>query len=245
MSFRYLDEIESRLYGIKDRQLRALTVAAERIAATIRDDGMIYVFGSGHSHMLGEELFYRAGGLANVRPLFIEPLMLHESAPRASALERTPGYASRFMQDLPLTPEDVMIVVSTSGRNPVPVDVAMMSRESGAYVIAVTSTAYRDALPSRHPSGRHLSDAADLVLDNEAPVGDAALSHKALDTGFAPVSTMMGIALLQAVIAEATDTLAAESFAVPVFKSGNVDGADAHNEALINRFKDRNPALTP
>ncbi|ADH97724.1 SIS domain-containing protein [Salisediminibacterium selenitireducens] len=245
MSFRYLDEIESRLRGIKNRQFRALTVAAEQIAATIRNDGMIYVFGSGHSHMLGEELFYRAGGLANVRPLFVEPLMLHESGPRASALERTPGYAERFMTDLPLTPKDLMIVVSTSGRNPVPVDAAMISREKGAYVIAVTSMAYRAALSSRHPSGQHLSDAADLVLDNEAPVGDAALSHKALDTGFAPVSTILGITLLQAVIAEATETLAEEGFDVPVFKSGNVDGADAHNEALISRFKDRNPALTP
>ncbi|AOM84506.1 SIS domain-containing protein [Salisediminibacterium beveridgei] len=243
MAFRYVDEALRRIDGLKERQLPQLTNAANQLIRTLRSDGMIHIFGTGHSHLLAEEAFYRAGGLVSVRPIFIEPLMLHESAWGASALERDPDFAKTFMAAQPIESRDTVVVVSTSGRNPVPVDVANMSHAKGASVIAITSVAYTRSLSSRHGSGQFLADVADVVLNNESDVGDAALTHPKLDTPYCPTSTVIGATLLHAVIGEAIDQLADEAFPLPILKSGNVDGADAHNLALIERYLGRNELL--
>ncbi|CAM3780420.1 SIS domain-containing protein [Alkalicoccus chagannorensis] len=243
MEFRYLDVVQHKLEGIKERQRRPLEQAVRQMKEVLRRDGMIHVFGTGHSHLLAEELFYRAGGLACIRPILIESLMLHESATEASRLEREPDTAASFMKEQPLKEGDMVIVVSTSGRNPVPIDVALLSREAGAVVLSVSSHQYADTMHSRHESGLFLKETADTALDNESAPGDAALTHRALDTGFGPTSTIIGAALLHSVIAETIDQLAETGHRLPLLQSGNVDGADAHNAELITRYRDRNELL--
>ncbi|SDM29133.1 SIS domain-containing protein [Sediminibacillus halophilus] len=235
----YFEKVHSLLQVIEDKEFTALRVAAEKISASLQDDGVIHLFGCGHSHILTEEVYYRAGGLVPVHPILHEPLMLHEGAVRSSTLERKNDYAAQFMAEQDIRQGDIMVVLSTSGRNPVPVDVAQIAKEKGAFVIGITSVQYSQSQPSRHTSGMHLFDAVDLVIDNHAPVGDALLSHPEVQVSFAPSSTVIGAAIINGIFAEAIRLMAEEGFQPPVFLSGNIEGADAHNQQLIEKYSDR------
>lgn len=240
----YFRTVEDQLKQVLAAEAERMHAAAVRIADCIAGGGIVHLFGCGHSHLLTEEVFYRAGGLAPIRPIFYEPLMLHEGAVHASELERQNGFASVFMADQDIRAGEVMVVLSTSGRNPVPVDAALAAKEKGAYVIGVTSLAYSRSQPSRHTSGQCLADAVDLAIDNRAPAGDAALMHERVGVKFAPTSTVAGATILNAVLAQAIAELAGRGMEPPVFRSGNIDGADAHNRALIERYRARIPLLS-
>jgi uncharacterized phosphosugar-binding protein len=201
------------------------------------------MFGCGHSHILTEEVFYRAGGLVPVRPIFYEPLMLHEGAVLSSELERRNGLAASFMDDQDIRKGEVVFVLSTSGRNPVPVDAALAAKAKGAFTVGITSIEYSHSQPSRHISGRRLSDAVDLAIDNHAVIGDAVLTHERVKVPFTPTSTVVGAAILNAVLAQAIADLAERGIEPPVYLSGNIDGAEAHNESLIAKYRERIPLL--
>lgn len=201
------------------------------------------MFGCGHSHILTEEVFYRAGGLVPVRPIFYEPLMLHEGAVLSSELERRNGLAASFMDDQDIRKGEVVFVLSTSGRNPVPVDAALAAKAKGAFTVGITSIEYSHSQPSRHISGRRLSDAVALAIDNHAVIGDAVLTHERVKVPFTPTSTVVGAAILNAVLAQAIADLAERGIEPPVYLSGNIDGAEAHNESLIATYRERIPLL--
>src|SRR5690625_3120507 len=139
---RYFNEIHSLLNHVEEQEFDMIKEGAKKISESIENGGIIHLFGCGHSHILTEEVFYRAGGLVPINPIFHEPLMLHESAVRASQIERENDYANCFMKDVDIRDKDIAIVLSTSGRNPVPVDVALMASDKGAYVIGITSIEY-------------------------------------------------------------------------------------------------------
>ncbi|RKO62696.1 SIS domain-containing protein [Caldibacillus debilis] len=240
----YYAKVQERLELILKNEREKMEEAAAKVADSIEKGGIVHLFGCGHSHILTEEVFYRAGGLVPVNPVLHEPLMLHEGAVLSSRLERKNDYAKNFMKDVDIRPEDVFFVLSTSGRNPVPIDAAYLAKEKGAYVIAVTSKAYSDSQPSRHVSGKRLYEAADLVIDNHSVIGDAVLTHEKVAVPFTPTSTLTGVFILNAVFAGAIARMAEDGFDVPVFLSGNLEGADQHNNALIEKYKDRIPLLT-
>src|SRR5699024_569638 len=123
-------------------------------------------------------------------------LMLHEGALKSSEMERKEEYAKGFMAEQDIRPGDVLMIVSTSGRNAVPVDVALLGKEKGAYIIAVTSIMYSQSQPSRHSSGRRLYEVADLVLDTHIPKGDALMSHDHVDVNFAPGYTVIVVTMI-------------------------------------------------
>lgn len=235
----YFGKITELLSVVENKEKDRLAAAAEKVAETIQNDGIIHLFGCGHSHILTEEVYYRAGGLVPIHPILHEPLMLHEGAVRSSTLERKNDYAKEFMVEQDIRKGDTIIVISTSGRNPVPVDVATMAKEKGAYVIGITSIEYSSSQPSRHTSGKHLFDAVDLVINNHAPVGDALLSHEQVEVNFSPSSTVVGATILNAILGEAVKLMAENGFKPPVFLSGNIEGADAHNQELIDKYRDR------
>lgn len=235
----YIEKISNLLNVIENEEKETMQQAANKISEAIQHGGVIHLFGCGHSHILTEEVFYRAGGLVPIHPILHEPLMLHEGAARSSTLERKNDYAKTFMEEQDIRKRDVFIVISTSGRNPVPVDAAHIAKEKGAYVIAITSISYSSSQPSRHTSGEHLYDAADLVIDNHAPVGDALLSHTNVDVKFSPSSTVVGAAILNAIFATSIQYMADNGFAPPVFLSGNIDGSDQHNQRLIDKYANR------
>lgn len=239
----YFDKLKKLITIIEKEEKYNLKKAASKIADCIQKDGILHVFGCGHSHILGEELFYRAGGLAPINPILIEDLMLHKGAVKSSELEQSEHFADNFTSSLILEPKDIVIVVSTSGRNPVPIDVANYVKKQGAYVIAITSIIYTKKVQSRHKSGNFLTDVADLTIDNHIEVGDALMKHDSLGISFGSGSTVVGTAIINGIMVEAIKIMIDNNFDPPIFRSGNADGATEHNLKLINKYKGRLPLL--
>lgn len=234
----YLDTVKKTLDDTVLRQEGKLSRAARLLSDTLVGDGLIYIFGCGHSHIMAEEGFFRAGGLARVCPILTSELMLHEGAVKSSSLERMEELAADIFARYPIAESDTFLVFSTSGVNGLPVEMARLAQEAGARVIAVSSGAYqKDA--SRHSSGKRLSDFCDVWLDNCAPHGDATMAIKGRDGKMGPVSTISGCFILNALLLEASYLAAAEGHPPEVYVSGNVEGGRERNQALIDRYQDR------
>jgi uncharacterized phosphosugar-binding protein len=219
------------------QQEREIREAASYISTTLKNKGWIYACGTGHSHMLAEEVFYRAGGFARVRPLLLPKLMLHESATGSTEEERKEGYTPLLFQEYEITERDVLIISSNSGRNSVPIELAGYAQQKGAKVIVITNLAHSQSVSSRHGSGLKLYQLGDVVLDNFGEIGDAALHLKGLNTPIGPTSTVIGTALLQAVCVEATAQLLAQGIVPDIFASSNSDQGGVHNAALLEAYK--------
>lgn len=216
--------------------------AARWCADTVADGGLLHVFGSGHSHMAAEEAFHRAGGLVPVNAVLVEWLMVHQGGRRASLLERQPGLGELIVGTEPVEAGDVFFVVSNSGRNPVPVEVAEAAKARGARVIAIMSLKHSAAVTARGGREVKLGDVADLVLDNHAPLGDAAVPVGD-DLRVGGVSNVMTLVIIQTIVVETVKMLIERGVQPPVFKSGNVDGADEWNAQQLKRLGRRVPTL--
>lgn len=239
----FIEEVIVILKDISEVENKSIIDASKMITRKIESGGIIHMFGCGHSHILAEEFFYRAGGLACISPIFHEPLMLHEGAVRSSQLERKNDYAETFINDCDIRKDDVMIVLSTSGRNPVPVDVALYAKDKGADVIVFTSKIYSYSQPSRHKENKRLFDVGDIVIDNHAPIGDALLKLKDFNVPFEPVSTITSAAILHEIFSKSIQSLSEKGIKPPVFLSGNIEGADDYNNELVKKYSKRIPLL--
>lgn len=240
----YFSVIQNTLSAVLTEQKDKLEEAAGILAATVSSGGLIYVYGSGHAHMAAEDLFYRAGGLGCVRPVFVGPLMLHEGAVTSSVLEKKEGYLIPWLEELSLSPADSFIIVSSSGRNATPIDAALFAQKAGCKVITISGWDYSGSAPSGHSSGRRLLETGDVNLDNRVPVGDACLEHPGLSVRFSPISSVINLTILQAVAGECIQLcLAAGLPEVPVFKSGNVAGGAEYNQKIIRQYQERIPYL--
>ncbi|BAS26769.1 sugar isomerase domain-containing protein [Limnochorda pilosa] len=228
----YLHEMIGRLESIQDPERReAMDQAARWVAECIAGDQVVHLFGSGHSALLAREVVGRAGGLAAMS-IIEDPLL--------GAAERLEGYASLLLQRyLPLGTDDLLIVLSTSGRNPLPIEIALLAQERGLRVIALTSLEYSRTVTSRHRSGKRLFEIADLVLDLGAPEGDALIEVPGVPEKVGPVSTVIGAAVLHSVVLEATARLVQMGIEPPVLMSDNLDGGREHNERLRRRYRGR------
>lgn len=235
----YFKSVQQLLDDVLLSEQDKIAESAAIVAKAVIDGGVVHVFGCGHSHMFSEELFYRAGGLVPVKPVFNTGLMLHEGARKSSSLERFEGYGTVVAQDHDFLPEDAIIVVSNSGRNPVPIEVAIIARERGLKVIVLTSLQFSMSQPSRHSSGKHLYDFGDVVIDNKAVPGDAALTIEGVAEAFGPVSTVVGVTVLNAVMAEAIRIIQEKGHTPPIFVSGNFDGVDERNQKLMEQYRHR------
>ena len=235
----YLQGAANLVGSLLGGQEEAFASGAEAVKRCMVEDGLVYLFGTGHSHMLAEEGHYRAGGLACVAPILASAVMLHEGATASTRMERLSGLAELIVSRYPIGARDVVVVFSTSGVNAVPVEAAKYARAAGATVIAVTSEAYS----RRAAQGRErLADVASIVLDNRVSPGDASLAL-ANDVRAGPLSTVAGAALLNALFVEASARLIAEGGEPPVYVSANMPGATERNTALVSRFRARIPHL--
>lgn len=235
----YRDVIIDLVRAAADDRHDTMERAATMIADVIEADGLVYVTGTGHAHMMAEEPFYRAGGLAAVHPILVPALMLHEGAVRSTQLERLPGLARAVLEDTSIGERDLLIVASNSGRNAFPVEAAIVAGERGASVIGLTSLSHGSRVSSRHPSGAMLHDVVDLVLDTGAPYGDASLSvgDDALAVG--PVSTVLGAFIMNAVLARATQRLIERGVRPDVFASANLEGGTPMTDEQLARWRAR------
>ncbi len=226
---RYREAILEQLQRAFEANQETIPIAARLIADAVATDRIIHVFGSGHSQLVALDIVGRAGGFANVNPIF-DPLF--------GRAERLEGFVSALLTAHAFHPGDVLIVSSHSGRNPAPIEVALHGKRHGLSAIAVTAVAFSRSLPSRHSSGKRLFEIADVILDTVGAPGDAAIAlDPELSVG--PTSTVIGAALLQAVIAEAAVQLLNRGIRPPLFRSGNLEGSDAYNQELRNRYRGR------
>lgn len=239
----YYQKVQERLAQVFDEEVEVMQQVGEMIASKINDGGIVYLFGCGHSHIFAEDVFYRAGGLAPVAPILIEPLMLHEGGAASSQKERKNHYVQPFLKDYPITEKDVLIVFSTSGINPVPIDVAMYGKECGAATVALTSTAYAQSQMSRHEKGVFLKKVCDYVINNHVAPGDTTLEDPTSGIGYAPSSSVVGMSILHAIFAEVIHQLIETGKTPPVFLSGNIAGSDEHNKKLLKIYGEKIPML--
>ena len=240
----YFDRINVLLQTMWQDEAEAIDTAADRIADSIFSDGLVHVFGSGHSNLLAQEVFHRAGGLVPVNAMLDVNLTIFGSA-RATMVERLEGYAPSLLATYEVQPNDTVIVISTSGVNPVPIEVAELARERGAYVIGVVSAAAYAGAPTRHSSGKRLADVVDLVLDTHVPSGDAVQPVGSDGIVVGASSTILGAVLLNALFVATAAKLEERGIPIPAFVSQNVPGGDEHNHDLIARYQQRIPLMKP
>ncbi|MBQ7786229.1 MAG: SIS domain-containing protein [Clostridia bacterium] len=238
----YFDNLQSLLARTLDTQKEAMEAAARSVADCLKGGGMVYTFGTGHGHLLALEIFYRAGGMVRLCPILDEKLMLHISAAGSTLEERREEWVDVLLERYPIKAGDVLISISNSGRNAVPVLLAKAARERGAYVIALTSMNHTSAVSSRNRLNLRLFETADLILDNGGVLGDASVAFPD-GAMVGPTSTAVGAAMLQAIVCRVKEISLAEGFEADYFKSSNVDGGDAWNDRLIEKYKEMIPGL--
>ena len=238
----YFDNLQALLARTLNTQQQAMEAAARMIADCLKGGGMVYTFGTGHGHLLALEIFYRAGGMVRLCPILDEKLMLHVSAAGSTLEERKEEWVDTLLERYPIQAGDVLISISNSGRNAVPVLLAKAARDRGAAVIALTSMNHTSAVTSRNSLGLRLFETADLVLDNGGVLGDASVAF-ADGSMVGPTSTAIGAAMLQAIVCRVKELSLEEGFDADYFKSSNVDGGDAWNDRLIDQYKDIIPGL--
>ena len=236
----YFEAVEEALARLRETQAEGITAAADLLAETVAGGRTIFAFGATHSFALAAELVYRTGGLMLVNPIYphgmdlsVRPLTL------TSQVERLPGLGRLLLEHSPAQAGDALLLSSVSGRNAVVIDMALAARERGLRTVAVTSVEYSLSAASRHPSGKRLLEVCDLVLDNCAPRGDAAVSVPGLAQKTGPLSTVLGCALVNALMAETLARLAERGLEPPVFMSANLDGGDEYNARLLAQYADR------
>lgn len=233
----YIENIKDIIAQIESGCSESIEKTAEVLSSVLIGGKKIFLFGTGHSHMLAEELFYRAGGLLNIQPVLIDTLMLHIDAAGSTEAERKEGLAQTIFSDYAMSAEDVIIIISNSGRNGVVIDMALLCKEKGLTVIALTNLRHTNAGKSRHASGKRLCEIADIVLDNCGCVGDACIEVDGIEGKICATSTVAGAMILNASIAQAVQLCSEKGFYPEHFCSANIDGGDETNNRLIKKYK--------
>ncbi|TKI67671.1 SIS domain-containing protein [Lysinibacillus mangiferihumi] len=239
MALKYIEQIEQIIKQVKVTQMDAINEASRLIKEAVKHDRLIHIFGCGHSQMYAEEIFYRAGGLVAVNPILEPALSLRPEATKSTWFERLDGYAKKILDSEETKKGDVIIIASTSGRNSVPIEMALEAKKKGLIVIALTSSEFTNDVTSRHASGKKLIDIADVILDNCGVSGDAVIEVEGFATKFGPTSSVIGFMILQSVIAQSISCLLEEGVEPNVWVSSNLDKGDDINKEHIKNYKSR------
>ncbi|MFB7271293.1 SIS domain-containing protein [Streptomyces sp. NPDC056244] len=241
LSGQFFDAAIGLLRRVRDEESAAIAAAGTAIADTVAAGGRIFAFGAGHSSLAAQDIVYRAGGFALANLLAVPGAVGVDVMPATlgSALERVDGLASAVLDSGPAEAGDVLVIISLSGRNSLPVEMAAHARSLGLKVIGVTSVAYATETTARNPLGSFLKDHCDIVLDNKIAVGDAELTAPGIEAPFAPASTVVTSALMQAMMAAAAEELAHRGIEPPLLRSANVDGGADWNRRVMTEYSDR------
>ncbi len=231
----YLKNIISALENVASKGEKSFKDAIDIVSDVIKNDGIIYIFGCGHSHLVGLDSFYRAGGLANVCAIQDADLMLFNGAAKSSVMEHMQGIAPEIFRRYNITKNDVLFVISTSGKNSVPVEMADVAKEAGVKTIGISSSAYSSA-KVEYSKGYLLPDCVDIHIDNCVPHGDACIDIPNCDTKMGSMSTITSTYIVQSILMEAAAKCGEAGVYLPVYMSGNVEGGAAHNRAIIDKY---------
>lgn len=224
----YIKNIVDVLTRIEAEEANALSSASDAVAEVICRDGLVHVFGCGHSHLAALDTFYRAGGLACVSPLLDEDLMLHDGAAKSSRMEKMPGIAiEAFRRAAVDSAKDLLVVISASGKNAAPVEMLRTAKTACVKTVAISSSAYTS-------HGGVMLAEADIAIDCKVPYGDAVIE---VGTGkMGGLSTYASLFILNSVLIEGAKKALARGVTPPIYTSGNVEGGMARNVALEERY---------
>lgn len=223
----YLNGIVELLKRIEAEEGEKLKAAAEVVADVICRDGIVHTFGCGHSHLPCLDTFYRAGGLACVSPILDEDLMLHDGAAKSSRMEKMSGIAAEAFRRAGVKKDDLVVVISASGKNAAPVEMCECAKAAGVKLVTVSSSAYID-------HGAKLLSLGDISIDCKVPYGDAVIDVGGAKMG--GLSTYASLFILNTILIEGAKKALAKGTRPPIYISGNVEGGTARNVALEERY---------
>lgn len=240
MTFEYFDKIKELLEVVEQEESTAIQATIDLMVETIERKNAIFAFGASHAGILTQELYYRAGGLMTINPIFGKEVLLDvEPVTHTSQMERLVGYGTTLANKTPFAEGDLLILHSVSGRNPVTIELAMEAQKKNVRTVGITNLTYSKEVSSRHPSGNNLYEYCDVVIDNHGDIGDAVCSIEGLEQKVGPSSTVVGATVLNTIVVETVKKLVENGMEKPpIFYSANLDGGDELNRALYERYQD-------
>ena len=237
---KYFEELEKVTGKIKETQQENIMKAAEILADTTEKGGIIYGFGTGHSHLVADDAFWRAATPANYCALLEPSASGNQEITKSYYIENTYGIGKLIVDYHRITPNDYMIIISNSGNNIAPVDAALRAKEKGIPVIGITAVEYSDYLTCKHRDGVKLKDVADVVLDNCSLIGDAAVEIEGFPMKVGSTSTIPNIYLQNAILTQMVEILVQRGFEPDVYYNGHLAFMDEncaeHNEKLVEKY---------
>ena len=235
----YYSKINLILKKIFKEEDKKIIKCAKLIKASYKKGGQLFIFGTGHSKLLAEESFHRAGGYAAACPIRSDEINFSKGTDKATELERTENVAKRALEKYKLTSKDVLMIVSNSGVNHAPVEAAMLAKKKKIKTIALTSYKFSKQAPLSKLKKR-LYEICDIYIDNKIPPGDAVVEINKMMVG--PASTITGSFILNAILVELANLLKNEKI-FPFYISVNMPGARENNDKLVKKYKKTNPHL--
>ena len=218
----YFKKIGALLEEILEHESNKMEETAKLFYESIRQNGRIFVSGSGHSSIVAQEAFYRAGGLVSIKPIWLKSLLITENAEMSTHLERISGIAEVTLNEHQPNNKDCLVVVSNSGRNAYGIELAITAKSMGCNTVALTSIQHSSNVESRHSSGKRLFELCDIIIDSHVPLGDATMNHPNFKENFGPVSTISTVAIFNAVICRTIEILIENKQHPEVLKSANL-----------------------
>lgn len=242
--FGYLDKIIGNLQKVKETQAENIRLAAALMADAIAEDRLIHVYGGGgHTTLAMGEMFFRAGGLANIDPVMETGLSVFNQALKYLELERTENYGAAIMKYYQLQPGDLLIMFHNIGINAATIDAALEAKRSGAKIVAVSSSHWQREMPPghfiRHSSHLNLFDLADVCIDDDNPVGDAVVEMPGFANRIAPVSNVVDFTIAHWLEIECVRQCVERGIEPPVWRSANAPGGDEYNAEYLKKYRPR------
>jgi uncharacterized phosphosugar-binding protein len=243
LALEYCRRIAEGIEAIINTQTAAIARAAGEIAPRLEKGGILNLFGSGHSHMLAEEVYARAGGLIQTRAIMPHELTVDLEMEKSTLMERTDGLAEIIFATHTIRSCDALIIISNSGRNAVPVQMAQEARKRGIFTAALTNLTHSKSVTSRDKSGKKLYELCDIVLDTCGPLGDALVPVPGKNYSIASASTIFGALILEMLVCSIVEIMISHGADPLLLQSGNLDGNDEQNRKTKERLKERFPEL--
>ena len=238
--FQYMDKVTEILKVVKENESGVIQEAIDLMTEANLNKQSVFIFGASHAGILMEEMYYRAGGMMTINPIFGREVMLDRSPITfTSQMERLEGYGTSLASTVDFKENDVLILHSVSGRNPIIIDIAIAAREKGVKLIGLTNVSYSKSVTSRHSSGKRLFEVVDIVIDNHGDIGDACCDIKGIEQNVVASSTVVGASILNTIIVETCQKLVDSGVKYPpIFYSANLDGGDQLNQDLYEQYKE-------
>lgn len=243
----YTDEVTRLMRVIAEEEEQKILAAAEILSDKVVEGRLINIFGAGgHSAIAAMEIFWRAGGLAQVNGMFPAGTNIVSACPTTAKIQ---GFAPYILNFYDVCKDDVLILVNFYGLNIVSVDVALEAQKRGVRLITVNARKFAQKVPKdfvwRHPSKKNINDFADVAIDNHVPYPDAILKIPGVPEEVAPTATTLTCFTLNLMMAETIRLIKEKGGTPEIWVSNNIPGCDEHNKPIHDKYRHRVHHLYP